>query len=305
MKSSMFVSRVLAALIFALAAACSPTFAAPSLPAPRNAIARPDNAQMRLTWDAVSGASRYIVRRRGPQGFAVVASPREPAFIDTNWKPGQSAEYLVQAVAEKSGALSPMVRVTLPESAPQTAPTGFKAVAGDGQVTLTWDAQPGITQYNIWRLAENQPFIVIGSSKTTRYIDRDVINGVGYQYALQSRNNAGFGGVYAGAGAMPLTTVSGVRVAVSPDTLIGGETRAMLTISLDWSARGGRTMLNLSVNNPAVEVPNQVLVAANTRQITIPVMTRAVTTLTIVTVAADCNGVYGSATLILNPPLPK
>lgn len=97
---------------------------------------RPDAARMVLTWDAVLGASRYLIRRRGTQGFVAIGRTNALAFADAAWKPELSSEYLLQATDEKSGALSPLVRVVVQEIAPQTAPTGFTAVAGDGEQAM-------------------------------------------------------------------------------------------------------------------------------------------------------------------------
>lgn len=71
-------------------------------------------------------------------------------------------------------------------------PTGLTAMAGDGQVSLSWVTQPGAASYNIYRAtssgAEGATPLVSGVL-TPAYTDAGVTNGQTYYYTVTSTNS--------------------------------------------------------------------------------------------------------------------
>ncbi|VBB05553.1 fibronectin type iii [Lucifera butyrica] len=67
-----------------------------------------------------------------------------------------------------------------------TAPTNLTAIAGDAQVTLSWDAVDGATSYNVKRAATSGgPYTTVASNvTTTSYVDNTVTNGTTYYYVV-------------------------------------------------------------------------------------------------------------------------
>ncbi len=74
--------------------------------------------------------------------------------------------------------------VSLPAS-----PSGFVAQAFNGQVQLNWNPYPTATNYFIKRSANSGgPYLIIGTSAATNYLDATVVNGVTYYYVVSAVN---------------------------------------------------------------------------------------------------------------------
>jgi hypothetical protein len=105
------------------AAACSDGggITEPELPAPTNLEVRPlSRTSLRVTWDAVSGATSYDVERaEGASGgtFAVVGNADENAFTDTGLMTGAQYRYRVVARSgtRSSPVSNPSSAVTVPD----------------------------------------------------------------------------------------------------------------------------------------------------------------------------------------------
>jgi subtilase family serine protease len=105
---------------------------------------------------------------------------------------------------------------------PPGPPTGLKAVAGNGTVTLSWTASTGATTYNIYRGTtsggEGATPIKSGISGTT-YTDGSLTNGKTYYYRVSASNSAGASGlsdeVSATPAAQTLTITRGPTVKLS------------------------------------------------------------------------------------------
>ena len=77
-----------------------------------------------------------------------------------------------------------------------TAPTGLAAAASEAQVTLSWNASPGATSYNIKRstVAAVGPYsLLAGGVIGTGYTDLAVTNGTTYYYRVSGVNTNGEG----------------------------------------------------------------------------------------------------------------
>ncbi|MFD1176360.1 endo-1,4-beta-xylanase [Paenibacillus puldeungensis] len=73
------------------------------------------------------------------------------------------------------------------------APANVKAVAGNTQVALSWDAVQGATGYSVKRAtASGGPFTTVASSVTAAvYTDTGLVNGTKYFYTVSAINNVG------------------------------------------------------------------------------------------------------------------
>ena len=75
------------------------------------------------------------------------------------------------------------------EGAP-SVPTGLTAVAGDSQVTLSWDSVSGAARYYIYRQSGSQ-YPYLGQTTNTSYTDTGLTNGTTYYYKVSAVNEDG------------------------------------------------------------------------------------------------------------------
>jgi Glycoside hydrolase family 44 len=72
------------------------------------------------------------------------------------------------------------------------APAGLAAVAGNQQISLTWDASAGATSYHVKRAAvSGGPYIEIAGTFTNSIIDKALTNGTTYYYVVSALNSYG------------------------------------------------------------------------------------------------------------------
>lgn len=70
-------------------------------------------------------------------------------------------------------------------------PTNLVAQQGNGQVFLTWNTIPGITNYTVQRSVDNITYSSIASPVIAEYLDTAVTQGVKYYYQVSSTNSQG------------------------------------------------------------------------------------------------------------------
>ena len=82
----------------------------------------------------------------------------------------------------------------LEEGSPQppAAPTGLTAMAGNGQVALSWNASSGATSYNVKRSTTSSgPFATVASASGTSFTNTSLTNGTTYFFVVSAVNGAG------------------------------------------------------------------------------------------------------------------
>jgi hypothetical protein len=89
------------------------------------------------------------------------------------------------------------------------APTGLKAIAGNSQIFLTWNAPFGATSFNVKRATvSGGPYCVIANPVTTFFTDVNVTNDRAYYYTVSATNAIGESADSAQAKAIPFANAS-------------------------------------------------------------------------------------------------
>jgi fibronectin type 3 domain-containing protein len=121
------------------------------------------------------------------------------------------------------------------------APSGLAATAGNGQVTLAWNADSGATSYNVYRgtSAGGESGTAIATGVTSpSYTDSTVTNNTTYYYKVAAVNTGGTSGLSNEASATP--KVVPPATPTSPTATAG-----FGNISLSWGASQGATSYNI------------------------------------------------------------
>ncbi|MBU0482076.1 MAG: hypothetical protein KKG47_13340 [Proteobacteria bacterium] len=132
------------------------------------------------------------------------AAGRRASFRDLELQPGHRYYYRVfssmgwNVVSLPSDPVSQVWRI------PLASPAGFTANAGDGIVSLSWQAvntdidgqtQTGTIAYRIYRTSgDGQPVPLGEPMSGTEYHDRRVVNGTRYRYLVMATHAEGGGG---------------------------------------------------------------------------------------------------------------
>ncbi len=174
---------------------------------PQNLQAVAGNGQVTLSWstpvsDGGSPLIEYRVYRSttSGSGYVLVASVADDVttYTDDSVSNGVTYYYVVRAVnALGESANSNEVSVT-PATVP-SAPQNLQAVAGNGQVTLSWSAPVSdggspLIEYRVYRsTTSGSGYVLVASvaDGVTTYTDDSVSNGVTYYYVVRAVNALG------------------------------------------------------------------------------------------------------------------
>jgi len=162
-----------------------------------------DGTHVNLQWDAVPGATSYmILRSSNGVTFTSVAtlSGSATSYTDT---PGGSVSglyYNVMAYNGQTDSAAPsVIQVTLAPTVPAydslSAPAGLAAVltpSGTG-IELTWSAATGAAGYSIQRATSGSTWTQIATTAagTLQYSDSGLAGGQLYYYRISTRDSSG------------------------------------------------------------------------------------------------------------------
>ena len=232
--------------------------------APTGVTATAGDGQATISWNAVSGATSYNIYWSTTSGvtkstgtkISNVTSP----YAHTGRANGTTYYYVVTAVnsagesAESSQvSATPIVTGTAP-----IAPTGVTATAGDGQVSISWNAVSGATSYNIYWSTTSGVTKSTGTKITTAtspYIHTGKTNGTAYYYVVTAVNSFGESSISTEVSAMPQVTSAIINV--SPTSLDFGSSGTTDTLAikntrggtLSWSVSDDQTWLTVSASS--------------------------------------------------------
>ena len=183
---------------------------------PTNISVKAGQEQVIIKWDPVDKAVAYnIYWGTEPSATNLLPNKTSP-FIHTGLTAGQMYYYWVTAIrkvndkgneAAVESTRSAQVSAT-PLAPPPSAPVNLSAVAGNGQISLKWDAVGNATTYNIyWNNTGN---VTTADNKiagaTLPYVHTSLTNGNAYYYIVTAVNNDGEGSPSNQAFAIPATT---------------------------------------------------------------------------------------------------
>ncbi|HYG24862.1 MAG TPA: hypothetical protein VEH04_19005 [Verrucomicrobiae bacterium] len=161
---------------------------------PANLVATPGESLVWLTWSTASGATNYLVKAAATSGgpYTTVTNIAGTSFVHTGLTNGTTYYFTVSGVNVYGESGNALEASATPAELPPFSPTGLTAVASNAQVSLTWTAAVGGTNYTVKRATINGgPYTAITNVTTTSFVDFDVTNAMPYYYVIAAFNNFG------------------------------------------------------------------------------------------------------------------
>src|SRR5262249_21186827 len=121
-------------------------------------------------------------------------------FTDSGLQDGTTYYYVVSAQytggPDAGGASADSVEANAtPRPGVPLPPTGVKAIPGNAQVTLSWNASAGATSYNVKPATiTGGRYAIVASQNSATYTDTGLTNGTTYYYVVTAVNSAGESG---------------------------------------------------------------------------------------------------------------
>jgi fibronectin type 3 domain-containing protein len=162
---------------------------------PANVVAGGGPNQATVFWNLSPGATSYNIYRgttSGGEGVTPIATGvTGSTYVNTGL--ADDATYYYQVTAVNAGGETARSAETSVLTYP-AIPTGLVAAAGNGQVTITWNASPSAETYNIYRSTTSNgqglsPIAIDITGNT--FTDSGMVNGTTYYYKVTAVNDSG------------------------------------------------------------------------------------------------------------------
>ena len=157
---------------------------------PTGFAATAGDAQVSLSWNAVTGAS-YRMKRATTAGgpYTLLSSPATNSFIDTTAANDTTYYYVVSAHNGTSESANSAEVFATPSAPLPSVPLGLLASDQGSSIQLSWSASSNATGYRVKRaLSPIGPFTLIGSPTGTSFTDNAATPGVNFFYVVAAAN---------------------------------------------------------------------------------------------------------------------
>lgn len=164
------------------------TYAPPA--APTGLMGTAGNAQAVLSWNPVSGATSYNLKRLTTVGtpyYATVATTTGTSCTNVGLVNAYTYSYVVTAIGPQGESTNSAV-LMLTASGPPPIPAGVTAVPDTfARIDLAWTSSYGAASYNIKRSSiHNGPYTNLASTVNPFYTDSGLTSGATYYYVISA-----------------------------------------------------------------------------------------------------------------------
>ncbi|GLU52875.1 hypothetical protein Dfri01_23360 [Dyadobacter frigoris] len=161
--------------------------------APTGLTGTAGNTNVSLSWESVSGAAGYTLKRATASGgpYTTVASGLNALnYTDTNLQNGTTYYYVVAAAnfAGEGGNSAEAAIAPVLSQAPVPTEVIASSVSSS-QIKLNWSPSLSAASYNVKRsTVSSGPYTAIASPTTTSYVDNTVTTSITYYYVISAVN---------------------------------------------------------------------------------------------------------------------
>ena len=238
---------------------------------PQTVSATAGDEQVTVSWDAVSDATSYKVYWKSPTGGVTTSDTEISAGASTQIVHNSltnNTAYFYRVVATNSGGasgLSSEESATPVPPPPPGIPQSVAAVAGNTQVTVSWNTVSGATNYTVyWKsptggiTTGNSTAISAGTS--TQIVHNSLSNGTEYFYRVEATNSNGSSDLSSEESATPMAPPP-------PDSPLNVDAvAANEQVTVSWNAVSGATSYTVYWKSPAggITTGNSTAIGAGT-----------------------------------------
>lgn len=205
----------------------------PTLANPTNFKYTVTSSAIALTWNPVTGADYYELRRADAGG---PVNPNVTYYNDTNFTLGSTYTYTLKTV--KNGIKSSGVNLTVNASITPTIPanpTNLVVTSSlSNSVQISWSASSGATSYLVSRKTGSGSFGATTEVTTLTFTDNTVVANTAYTYKVQAKNGAG-----SSTGSTVSVTTPVTTTIANPTGLTAVLNANSTAIHVSWNAVAG------------------------------------------------------------------
>ncbi len=199
-------------------------------------IVTPGDGKVLVEWRAVPGAASYRIYRVDNGKFVYLTDTTSLSYTATGLAGGTEYGFLVRAFCGSVGSsyTNSDIKYATPTGLSIAKPE-FTATAGNGSVTVKWNAVNGATSYRVYRKTGSS-IAFLKEVTSTSYTDTGLVNGTKYGYLVRAFKGTA-GTSYSDAD-WKYATPSASTALAKPDFKV---TSATGSVSVKWSAVSGAT----------------------------------------------------------------
>ena len=144
---------------------------------PQNVTASAGDNNVKLTWDKVDGATNYVIYSYADNTYTKLGYSTTNSFTASDLINGKKYGFIVRSyVSGKWSDWSNDDAVYATPKASANKPQNVKAVPGDKQVTITWNAVNGATNYIVYSYVDGS-YHNLGTTTSTSFTAKNLVNG--------------------------------------------------------------------------------------------------------------------------------
>lgn len=164
--------------------------ATPLSKVPKNVIATAGEQQVRLTWDAVTGAEKYRVQRLDNSLWRTISIQPQCYYVDKNLETNKIYEYRILSLVNEAWSSVSATVYAKPRPVTIQSPKITEIRAGTNKIGIKWNSVTNSTKYQVKRrIGSTSNWLVVYVGTKTSYIDQQLSTGQTYYYCVCSYVN--------------------------------------------------------------------------------------------------------------------
>lgn len=154
--------------------------------APKVSSSGVSSGGIKLSWNAVKGASKYYVYRStdGGKTYAYYGTTSNTTYTNKSVTPGQTYYYKVKAVCGRTEYGNSALSNASYRTADCAAPVVSIRLSSSGKPQLKWAAVEGASKYYVYRSTDGKNFSHYDSTTKTTYTNTGAKSGTTYYYKI-------------------------------------------------------------------------------------------------------------------------